>query len=229
MLVEALKSGVALNEEQMAFLEDNEDTVTTGQASQELVTTAAFQTNDLDAFNSNYDEAPSASVVLMAKLSVYDSDVLSEVLTHDNYLDNHVNDQIVQEMQCSEQLHFNNETDVDITSDSNVISYEQYKKETENPVVQNTNSSAQQDALIMSMIKEMSNQVAKCIEVDNMNKTVNESLTAELKRYKEQIKLYEERKNYDLNDREKYLDSQLREVIVDINAKVADFQIKFTR
>ncbi|GJS13525.1 reverse transcriptase domain-containing protein [Tanacetum coccineum] len=32
-------------------------------------------TNDLDAFDSDCDEAPLASVVLMAKLSAYDSDV----------------------------------------------------------------------------------------------------------------------------------------------------------
>ncbi|GJY22128.1 hypothetical protein Tco_0394694 [Tanacetum coccineum] len=79
MLAEALKSGVELDEEHTTFLADNGDTVTTGQASQELVTTAAFQTDDLDAFDSNCDEAPSASVVLMAKLSAYDLEILSEV------------------------------------------------------------------------------------------------------------------------------------------------------
>ncbi|GKE16298.1 integrase, catalytic region, zinc finger, CCHC-type containing protein, partial [Tanacetum coccineum] len=78
MLAEALELGVALDEEQMAFLVDNGDTVTLGQAYQELVNTAAFQTNDLDAFDSDCDEVPSANVVLMAKLSAYDSEVLSE-------------------------------------------------------------------------------------------------------------------------------------------------------
>nr|GEU33923.1 retrovirus-related Pol polyprotein from transposon TNT 1-94 [Tanacetum cinerariifolium] len=164
MVVEALDTWVALDEEQMEFLTDNRDTITTGQASQELVTTTYFQTDDLDAFDYDCDEAPSTNVVLITKLSVYDLDVLLEVSTHDNYLDNYVNDQIVQEIQYYEQPHFNNETDVDITSDSNIISYEQYLKETKNLVVQNTNSSTQQDALIMSVIEEMSNQVAKCNE-----------------------------------------------------------------
>ncbi|GJW89810.1 hypothetical protein Tco_0167363 [Tanacetum coccineum] len=45
-----------------------------------------------------------------------------------------------------------------------------------------------------------------------------------LERYKEQIKLFEERQKCDLNDREQYIDSQLREVIIDRNAKVVDFQ-----
>nr|GEU33760.1 hypothetical protein [Tanacetum cinerariifolium] len=117
------------------------------------------------SFDSDCNEAPSASVVLMAKLSAYESDILSEVPTHDTYLDNQVINQSVQEMQYFEQQDFNNDTDIDITSESNMISYEQYLKETRNAVVQDT-SSTQQDALIMFVIKELSNQVAKCNEVD---------------------------------------------------------------
>ncbi|GJW94179.1 hypothetical protein Tco_0173851 [Tanacetum coccineum] len=102
-----------------------------------------FQTNDLDAFNSDCDEAPSAIAILMAKLFLYDSDVLSEVPTHDNNIENHVIDQNVQETRYSEQPVFDNDTDIDITSDSNMISYEQYPNETKNTVVQNTSSYAQ--------------------------------------------------------------------------------------
>ncbi|GKD98309.1 retrovirus-related pol polyprotein from transposon TNT 1-94, partial [Tanacetum coccineum] len=50
--------------------------------------------------------------------------------------------------------------DINITSDSNMISYEKYLKETENTIVQDTSSSAQQDAMIISVIEEMTNQVA---------------------------------------------------------------------
>ncbi|GKB48758.1 hypothetical protein Tco_0899511 [Tanacetum coccineum] len=178
MLVEALELGTVLDEEHMAFLADNGDIVTT---------------------------APIASAVLMAKLSAYDSDVLSKVPTYDTYLDNHVIDQSVQEMQYSEQPLFTNDPDIDITND-------------------NTPSSAQQDSMIMSVIEEMSNQVGKCNEVNEENKTVYESLTDELERYKEQIKFFEERQKFDLNDKEKYIDGQLREVIFDRNAKVAYFQ-----
>ncbi|GJT68623.1 putative reverse transcriptase domain-containing protein [Tanacetum coccineum] len=78
--------------------------------------------------------------------------------------------------------------------------------------------------MIMSMIKEINNQVAKCNKVDKENKIIKESLTVELERYKEQIKLFKERQNFDLNDREKYIDSQLRKVIVDKKEKVADFE-----
>ncbi|GJX29772.1 hypothetical protein Tco_0237851 [Tanacetum coccineum] len=70
----------------------------------------------------------------------------------------------------------------------------------------------------------MSSQVAKCNKVQQENIVVNETLTAELERYKEQVKLFEQRQKFDLNDREKYIDGQLRQVIVDRNAKVADFK-----
>nr|GEU28954.1 hypothetical protein [Tanacetum cinerariifolium] len=43
------------------------------------------------------------------------------------------------------------------------------------------------------------------------NKTVNESLTAELERYRKQVKNFEERQKFKLTDREKYIDSQMRE------------------
>ncbi|GKD97565.1 hypothetical protein Tco_1381462 [Tanacetum coccineum] len=75
-----------------------------------------------------------------------------------------------------------------------------------------------------TVIEEMSIQVAKCNMVQQENIVVNETLTAELERYKEQVKLFEQRQKFDLNDREKYIDGQLRQVIVDRNVKVADFE-----
>ncbi|GKB96391.1 reverse transcriptase zinc-binding domain-containing protein [Tanacetum coccineum] len=202
------------------------NTVTTGQESQEIPTPAIFQTDDLDAFDSDCDEAPSTSAVLMAKLSAYDSNVLSEVPNHDTYLDNHMIDQNVQEMQYSEQPPFINDPDIDITNDSNVILYEQYLKETENEVVQDTPSSTQQDATIMSVIEEMSNQVAKCNGVNKENKTVNESLTAEFERYKEQIKISEERPKLYLNDKksilmDNYVSHKTLSTTIDVLKKVS--------
>ncbi|GJW66657.1 hypothetical protein Tco_0121081 [Tanacetum coccineum] len=118
-------------------------------------------------------------------------------------------------MSYYEQPTFINGSDIDITSDSNMISYEQYLRETKNSVIQDTPSPAQQDTMIMSVIEEMCNQVTQCKEIDKENKIIHESLTAELERYKEQIKLFEERPKVDLNDREKYINGQLRKVIVE--------------
>ncbi|GJX50356.1 putative ribonuclease H-like domain-containing protein [Tanacetum coccineum] len=54
-----------------------EGTNTVGQE-KEIPTPAPFQTDDLDAFDSDRDEAPSASAILMAKLSSYDLQILSK-------------------------------------------------------------------------------------------------------------------------------------------------------
>ncbi|GKD73219.1 hypothetical protein Tco_1331501 [Tanacetum coccineum] len=97
-------------------------------------------------------------------------------------------------------------------------------QETDNLVVQFTSSSTQQDELLEAVIEEMSSQVAKCNKVQQENLIFNETLTAELERYKEQVKLFEQRQKFKLNDREKYTDGQIRQVIVDRNAKVADFE-----
>ncbi|GJY71704.1 hypothetical protein Tco_0475407 [Tanacetum coccineum] len=58
----------------------------------------AITGNDLDAFDSDCDEALSVSAVLMAKLFAFDSDVLSKVLNHETYQDNNVIVESVQEM-----------------------------------------------------------------------------------------------------------------------------------
>ncbi|GKD10715.1 hypothetical protein Tco_1190400 [Tanacetum coccineum] len=178
-----------------------------------------FQTDDLDVFDFDCDDTPSAKAVLMANLSSYDSDVLSEVPFHEKNIENDIFCQSVQETQCSKQPYFDNDTEIDITSDSNILSYEQYLQETKNPVVQSTSSPVQQDELLMSVIEEMSSQVSKSNKEQQENLIVNETLTVELERYKEQVKLVEPRQKFDLNDREKYIYDQLRKVIVDENAK----------
>ncbi|GJS63672.1 retrovirus-related pol polyprotein from transposon TNT 1-94 [Tanacetum coccineum] len=48
------------------------------------------------------------------------------------------------------QMHSLSQTETDITSDSNIIPYSQYLSETQQETVQNSNSSAQQDVLILS-------------------------------------------------------------------------------
>ncbi|GJV09757.1 hypothetical protein Tco_1351298 [Tanacetum coccineum] len=178
--------GVALDEEQLAFLADPR--VAQGQDTQTTLP-AAFQTDDLVAFDSDCHEAPSARAVLMTNLSSYDSDVISELPISDTFQDNTMLDHCVQEMYYSEQPAFDHTLDIEIKSDSNIISYDQYMKKNESKVVQDTTSHKQQNAMIMSVIDKMSNQVTKCNDVNLENKNVNESLTVELERYKEQIKI----------------------------------------
>ncbi|GJS32146.1 hypothetical protein Tco_0530528 [Tanacetum coccineum] len=70
---------VVLDKEQLAFLADLGDRVDSYPYIQTMPNIAIFQTDDLDAFDSDCDEAPSASAVFIANLFAYESDVLSEV------------------------------------------------------------------------------------------------------------------------------------------------------
>ncbi|GKF67239.1 hypothetical protein Tco_0196918, partial [Tanacetum coccineum] len=76
----------------------------------------------------------------------------------------------------------------DYTSDNNMISYDQYVKDNVESVVQSNVSSVPNDAYMM-IINEVHEQTVQCVSVNNQNKIVNASLTAELARYKEQVEL----------------------------------------
>ncbi|GKB33652.1 integrase, catalytic region, zinc finger, CCHC-type containing protein [Tanacetum coccineum] len=154
LLVQAQESGPVLDEEQLAFLADPR--IPDGQAIQITIPqNAAFQTDDLDAYDSDCDDISSAKLVLMANLSSYDSDVLSKVPQHDSYQNDDLLNQSVQETQNFEQSLIDYVLDTEITSDSNIISYEQYLQQTQNASVQDTNSSALQDSLIIYMFEQI--------------------------------------------------------------------------
>ncbi|GJU76858.1 retrovirus-related pol polyprotein from transposon TNT 1-94 [Tanacetum coccineum] len=214
LLVQAQASGQILHEEELAFLAD--PGILEGQATQTVIThNAAYQADDLDAYDSDCDELNTAKVALMANLSHYGSDALSEVHNHDNVNNNMIN-QVVQAMPSSEQSNVVNHSETEITSDSNIIPYSQYLIESQQPAVQNSNSSAQQDALILSVIEQLKTQVANCTKINLDNKSVNDTLTAELERYKEQVKVLNEGQNVDLKSKDNVSDSCAQSVEIDL-------------
>ncbi|GJY01127.1 retrovirus-related pol polyprotein from transposon TNT 1-94 [Tanacetum coccineum] len=196
LLVQAQANGQILHEEELAFLAD--PGTAEGQATQTVIThNAAYQADDLDAYDSDCDELNTAKVALMANLSHYGSDALAEVHNPDN-VDNNMINQGVQVMPSSEQSSVMNHSETEITSDSNIIPYSQYVTESQQAAVQNSNSSAQQDALILSVIEQLKTQVINYTKINLDNKSVNDTLTAELERYKEQVKVLKEGQNVDL-------------------------------
>ncbi|GJW53945.1 hypothetical protein Tco_0098030 [Tanacetum coccineum] len=144
--------------------------------------------NDIpeDAYDSDCDELNSAKVALMANLSHYGSDALAEVHNHDN-MNNNVAHQAVQ-----------------------------YVIESQQVTVQNSNSSTQQDDLILSVIEQLKTQVANCTKTNLENKSVNDTLTAELERYKEQVKVLKEGQNVDLRSKDNVLDTCAQSVEIDL-------------
>ncbi|GJT67811.1 retrovirus-related pol polyprotein from transposon TNT 1-94 [Tanacetum coccineum] len=81
--------------------------------------------------------------------------------------------------------------------------------------IQNSNSSAQQDELILSVIEQLKSQVVNCTKINLENKSVNDTLTAELERYKEQVKVLKEGQNVDLRSNNNILDSSAQSVEID--------------
>nr|GEW41686.1 reverse transcriptase domain-containing protein [Tanacetum cinerariifolium] len=55
--------------------------------------------------------------------------------------------------------------------------------------VQNSNLATQQETLILSMIGQLKPQVVNCTKISQDNKSVNDTLTTDLERYKEQVKI----------------------------------------
>nr|GFA45012.1 hypothetical protein [Tanacetum cinerariifolium] len=80
LLVQAQANGQVLQEEELEFLADPG---TPESSSNQIVITnnAAYQADDLDAYDSDCDEINSAKIALMANLSHYGSDNLSESIT----------------------------------------------------------------------------------------------------------------------------------------------------
>ncbi|GKE67643.1 hypothetical protein Tco_1521804, partial [Tanacetum coccineum] len=129
--------------EELAFLADLG--IAEGQATQTVIThNAAYQADDLDAYDSDYDELNTAKVALMVNLSHCGLDVLTE------------------------------------------------------EAVQNSKSFARQDALILFVIEQLKSQVINYTKINVENKSVNDTLSAELERYKEQVKVLKEGQNVDL-------------------------------
>ncbi|GJV74005.1 retrovirus-related pol polyprotein from transposon TNT 1-94 [Tanacetum coccineum] len=149
LLVQAQAGGQILHEEELTFLADPR--ILEAQAIQIVIThNAAYQADDLDAYDSDY---------ILAKAAV-----------------------------------------------------------------QISNSSAQQDALILSVIERLKTQVTHCTKINQDNKNVNDTLTAELERYKEQ--------NAEIDHLKQTLSEQLREkesLMKTVNVLKDDFKKEESR
>nr|GEU79820.1 reverse transcriptase domain-containing protein [Tanacetum cinerariifolium] len=204
---EAQANGQILHEEELSFLADLG--IAEAQTTQNVIThNAAYQTDDLDAYDSDCDEINTAKVALIANLSHYGFDDLAEVHNQDNVTHNLIN-QVVQAMLLSDQSNIVNQSETEITSDSNIISYSQYVSESQQAAVQNLNFPAQQDALILYVIEQLNTQVVNCTKINLDNKSVNETLTAELERYKDQVRILKEGHNVDLKKKAQQLEQKL--------------------
>nr|GFA23634.1 hypothetical protein [Tanacetum cinerariifolium] len=142
LLMQAQENGVALDAEQLLFLAGGPNNAFDDDVDEQPVQDLAlnvdnvFQAEDCDAFDSNVDEAPTAQTMFNAYLSsadpitdeagpYYDSDILSKVQDHDQYLDDTCAYQEEHVMHDSVQLDHVVELHTDYTSVCNMIPYDQ--------------------------------------------------------------------------------------------------------
>nr|GEY55392.1 hypothetical protein [Tanacetum cinerariifolium] len=125
-------------EEELEFLADP-GIAETSSTQYAVTNNAAYQADDLDAYDSDCDELNLAKITLMVNLSHYGSDNLAE----------------------------------------------------------NSSLPALQDDLILSVIEQLKTQVVNCTKINQDNKNINEILTAELERYKNQERILKEHNNVD--------------------------------
>ncbi|GKA59788.1 hypothetical protein Tco_0759101 [Tanacetum coccineum] len=188
-----------------------------------------FEADQCDAFDSDVDEAPTTQTMFMVNLSSedpiydeagpsYDSNTPFEVQDHDTFVDHMDEYHEVHEMQSDVQHNYVVDSDADYTSDSNIIPYDQYVEDNEEHVVQSNVSSVRNDAL-MSILDEMHEQGVQSRLANKPDMVVNDSVTSELARYKELVGEYEKRAKFELTDRERKIDEQMRIIISDRNRK----------
>nr|GEV57792.1 retrovirus-related Pol polyprotein from transposon TNT 1-94 [Tanacetum cinerariifolium] len=100
--------------------------------------------------------------------------------------------------------------------DSNILS--EYVKDNAVPIVHSNVSSVPNDAYMM-IYNDMYEPHAQSVFKTSRNTVVENSLSAELATYKEQVELYERRARFELTEREQKINEQLRLVISDRNFK----------
>nr|GEV45536.1 hypothetical protein [Tanacetum cinerariifolium] len=107
------------------------------------------------------------------------------------------------------------ESQTETTTDSNIITYSQYVNESQYAAIQNSNFLVLKDSLILSVIEKLKTQVVNYTKINQDNKSVNETLTVELERYKNPVRILKEGNNKEEsrnNDRELALEKLVKEL-----------------
>ncbi|GKE81872.1 hypothetical protein Tco_1551872, partial [Tanacetum coccineum] len=204
LLMQAQENGVALDEEQLIFIVGGQDTTVEEDVDEELT---MFMAN-LSSADPVYDEARSS----------YDLDILSHVHDNDHYQDAICEHHEVHEMHDDVQPNYIVDSHTDYTSDRNMIPYDKYVKDNAVPVVQSNVSSIPNEAYMM-ILNDINEPSTQYVSMTTQNNVVDNSMTAKLVTYKEQVELYERQTKFELTEREQKINEQLRIVIDDRNRK----------
>ncbi|GKD18246.1 hypothetical protein Tco_1207404 [Tanacetum coccineum] len=230
LLAQAQEAGVILNDDQQDFLADSlEETDDCDDL--QLQATTNFKVDQVDAHDSDCDDEATTNAIFMENLSPvgslndytveprYDSDILSEVPHYDTYHDSDVLNSNIQELGYIENIISNNESYDELTCNNNVISYTDYMLTIGNDEDNYVPPPIQKNDIMLSVIEQMKSQVEKCNMVNQESKSKNESLTNELERYKDIVRVLEYAVKDGHSKQEAYLSHELYTAISDRNRK----------
>ncbi|GKF63337.1 hypothetical protein Tco_0186785 [Tanacetum coccineum] len=191
LVMQAQENGVALDEEQLLFLTGGQDNAVDEDVDEQPVYNLAlnvdnvFQADNCDAFDSDVDEALTTQTIFMENLSSADPVYDEASPSYDSDILSEVHDH-------------------DHYQDA-VCEHHEYVKDNVVLVVQLNVSSVPNDAYMM-MLNDIYEPSSKCVFVTTQNNVIDNSLTAELVTYKEQVELYERLAKFELIEREQKID-----------------------
>ncbi|GJR45778.1 ribonuclease H-like domain-containing protein, partial [Tanacetum coccineum] len=184
LLAQAQETRVVSDEEQQDFLADSLEEIDDCE-DLPLQATTNFKEDHVDAYDSDCDEKATTNAIFMANLSPVGS------LNDDTIAPRYDSDTL------SEVPHYDTYHDYDkIKGNINVISYTDYTLTIGND-------------MMLSVIEQMKSQVEKCNKVNQEAKSVNESLTIELERYKDRFRVLEYAVKDGHSEKEAYLSREL--------------------
>ncbi|GJW25460.1 hypothetical protein Tco_0039271 [Tanacetum coccineum] len=193
LLMQAQENGAVLDEKKLLFLAGEQantfDADVDNQPVQDLALNEdnIFQADECDAFDSDVDDEPTAQSIFMANLSLVGPANLQVSPSLENTIDHSVINQDEHEIHNEvQQANVIDSTSVDM-GNSNVIPYEQYLSVDNISVVPSCASSALNDV---------------CVSSDNDAFVPHDPIATELKIYKEQVAIYEQRAKFELTERE---------------------------
>ncbi|GJW96672.1 retrovirus-related pol polyprotein from transposon TNT 1-94 [Tanacetum coccineum] len=200
LLAQAQAHVQILNEEELAFLVDPD--ILEGQATQTVIThNAAYQADDLDAYDSDCDELNTAKVALMVNLSHYGLDALDEAAIQNS------NSSVQQDA-------LNSVNSPEPTLSSRPTKVEVPKKL---PKVSMVNTSLKKLKYHLAAPKELFNTFGQYL-IDELSEVQNVFLQMEqaVEQYRLESKTFEVKMNQVLNENERLLEQVINKDIVNI-------------
>ncbi|GJT17864.1 integrase, catalytic region, zinc finger, CCHC-type containing protein [Tanacetum coccineum] len=194
LLMQAQENGAVLDEEELLFLAGKQANTFDADMDNQPVQDLALNEDNIFQAEESGPANPQASPS--------NASILSEVHILENYIDHSVTNQDEHKIHNEvQQENVIDSTSIDM-GNSNVIPYEQYLSADNISVVPSCASSALNDV---------------CVSSDNDAFIPHDLIATELKIYKEQVAIYEQRAKFELTEREQRMDDQMRMLIQNRN------------